>query len=132
MKIRRKKRQSLVIPMTSFGDIAFLLIIFFMVASVFMRESHIKVTPAKSPDVDKAKVRISVVMDSEGKVWVDGEQCPVDSLESVVAAMLQDRSDKTVTLKIDKDRLQKEYGSVIKSIADAGSDVVLFGEKEGK
>jgi hypothetical protein len=41
-------------------------------------------------------------------------------------------SDKTVILKIDKERLQKEYGSVIKSIADAGSDVVLFGEKEGK
>ncbi len=130
MKLARRKRKDFLIPMTSFGDIAFLLIIFFMVASVFMKEAHIKVTQAASPDVDKAKGHVSVVMDTEGEVWLQGHSCPLSSLESAVAAIIQDKSDKSVTVKIDRDLAQEKFGQVLAALAEAGADIVMLGERE--
>ena len=39
------------IPIASMGDIAFLLIIFFMLTSNFIQEAHIRLTPASAADV---------------------------------------------------------------------------------
>ena len=130
MKLARKKRKASLVPMTSFGDIAFLLIIFFMVASVFMKEAHIKVQQADSPDVDKAKGQISVVMDTEGDVWLEGHSCPIEALESAMGAMLDDRSDKIVLVKIDRDLKQEEFGKILAALAEAGADIVMLGERE--
>ena len=130
MRLVRRKKRAFLIPMTSFGDIAFLLIIFFMVASVFMKEAHIKVQQAASPDVDKAKGQISVVMDTEGQVWLEGHSCPIEALESAVGAMLDDRADKSVMVKIDRDLPQKDFGTVLAALAEAGADIVMLGEKE--
>ena len=52
MERRRKNRLSVMVPTSSMGDIAFLLIIFFMLTSKFMKESHIEY---KSPDSPEAR-----------------------------------------------------------------------------
>lgn len=130
MRLPRKKRKDFLVPMTSFGDIAFLLIIFFMVASVFMKEAHIKVKEAASPDIDKAKGQVSVVMDTEGELWLEGHSCPPNALESAVAAIIQDQTDKRVTVKIDRDLPQEEFGPVLAALAEAGADIVMLGERE--
>ncbi|MCD6382704.1 MAG: biopolymer transporter ExbD, partial [Candidatus Hydrothermae bacterium] len=44
MKIRQKKEMKVVIPTASTSDIAFLLIIFFMLTTVFRKELGLKVT----------------------------------------------------------------------------------------
>lgn len=133
MKIKRPVRRMPFVPTASFGDIAFLLIIFFMVASVFMKESSIKIKPAESPDIDKVKsVPISVIMDAEGLIWVQGEQCHKDALEPAVSGLLHNKMDKQVLVKIDRTRKQKEFGQVLMALSQAGADIVLVGEKRGK
>ena len=131
MKLKRRRRKAFLVPMTSFGDIAFLLIIFFMVASVFMKEAHIKVKEAASPDVDRAETTVSIVLDEAGGVWLQGHACPPDALESAVEALLQDKNDKRVAVKIDRDQLQEDFGPVLAALAGAGADIVMLGEKEG-
>ncbi len=132
MKRIRRSRKKALVPLTSFGDIAFLLIIFFMVASVFMREQHIKVTEARSPDIERVEMAVSVVIDGEGNVWLDGKSCPKPALESQLAIVLEAKGDKRVMLKVDKDLRQKDFGDVIASLADAGAEILLLGEKERK
>lgn len=133
MKIRRAKRRAPYVPTASFGDIAFLLIIFFMVASVFMREAHIKSTPAAAPDIEKVEEgSVSVVLDTEGVIWVQGEKCAPDALEPAVSALLQDVKDKKVIVKIDKAQVQENFGVVLKALSGAGADIVLIGEKREK
>jgi len=132
MKIRRPVRRVPFVPVASFGDIAFLLIIFFMVASVFMREANLKVTPAESSDIDKVKHEsISVVMDEAGALWLQGEACQPDALEPALAYLLKDRTEKKVFLKIDRKREQREFGPVLMAMAEAGAEVVLIGDKRG-
>ena len=50
--IRRKKRMSLIVPTSSMGDIAFLLIIFFMLASTFMKSGNAQVENASSSAIE--------------------------------------------------------------------------------
>jgi biopolymer transport protein ExbD len=133
VKLERKKAQAPYVPTASFGDIAFLLIIFFMVASVFMKEAHIEAKDARSPDVDKIEApNISVVLDTKGELWLQGEKCTFDALEPSVAALLGDRADRTVAVRIDKDQLQKDYGRVLLGLSGAGADIVMLGQKEAR
>jgi len=131
MKVKRKKRRLPFVPMTSFGDIAFLLIIFFMVASVFMRESHIDVREAGAPELDKMpEAMVSVVVDKNGDVWLQGQPCPISVLENAVEALLGQGRENKVLLKIDKDQVQEDFGDVLMALSDAGADILLLGRKE--
>ncbi len=133
MKVKRPVRRVPFVPVASFGDIAFLLIIFFMVASVFMREANIKITPAASADIDKVETQpISVVVDESGVIWVQGEQCQRDALEPAIAFLLKDKSSKKAFLKIDHKRKQRDFGPVLMAMGKAGAEIVLVGEKKGK
>ena len=133
MKLRRKKRKIPVVPVTSFGDIAFLLIIFFMIASVFMTEGHIKVKLARSSDIEKEKsVSVSLVLDKNGKLWLQGQQCHKEMVESYVKSLLENSEEKEVMLKIDRDQVQRDFGGILMALGDAGADIILLGEKEGK
>jgi biopolymer transport protein ExbD len=133
MKIARPRRRMVIVPTASFGDIAFLLIIFFMVASVFMKESNIKVKPADSPDIDKVKnLPVSIIMDSDGKIWLQGDEYAKDALESEVTALLRDKTDKQVMLKVDRKLQQKDFGVVLKALSNAGAEITLVGEKKGR
>ena len=53
MAIRRRKKPSLVLPLSSMGDIAFLLIIFFMLASNFMKTNKVELEKPASPDLEQ-------------------------------------------------------------------------------
>ncbi len=130
MKLRRRSRKKALVPLTSFGDIAFLLIIFFMVASIFMREQHINITEAASPDIDLVELAISVVVDEEGEIWLEGQNIPKPALESQLSLMLEGQVDNRVMLKIDRNLRQRDFGDVIGILADAGAEILLLGEKE--
>ena len=66
-KSRKKERKPIPVPLTSMGDIAFLLIIFFMLASDFIKEPNLKVEPPRSEHVKKTEVAVvtRVAMDAE-------------------------------------------------------------------
>jgi len=131
MSVRRKKRMPAKVPTTSMADIAFLLIIFFMVTSNFVKEGHIELTQPRSPDIDAMKeAHISVTLDKNGDLWLQGKPCPVAVLEEGVKALLLEQSDKTVMLKIDKDTRQESYGPVFLALSRAGAELALIGEKE--
>jgi biopolymer transport protein ExbD len=132
MKIRRPRRRQPLVPLTSFGDIAFQLIIFFVLASVFMKESHIRSRPPPSPDIDLLEpALVSVVLDEDGRLWVQGEECAFDALEPVVSSLLGERKDRRVYLKMDRARPYREFSRVLAALAQSEAELVLIGEKAG-
>jgi biopolymer transport protein ExbD len=119
------------IPLASMGDIAFLLIIFFMLTSNFIKEAHIKVTPPASPDIEVLKEsRVSLSMDEEGNVWLQGQPCPQALIESATETLLENQEDKVVVLKIDKGLTQEQFGPVLMALSKAGAEIALVGTKE--
>ncbi len=133
MKYERKPEPKIDIPIVNIGDIAFLLIIFFIMTSTFMRESYIKLTIPKSPDIRKMKeAPVGVVLDSKGLLWLQGTSCSLANLEPGVNALLMDKKEKIVTLKIDKALSQREYGPVLMALSKAGAEVALIGTQTGQ
>ncbi len=131
MSIRRRKRLKPTVPTTSFGDIAFLLIIFFVVTSTFIKEGHIELTQPRSPDIDAMKeTQISVTLDRNGDLWLQGSPCQPEVLEEAVKTLIAQHGEKTVMLKIDKDIRQDKYGPVFLALSRAGAELALVGQKE--
>jgi biopolymer transport protein ExbD len=132
MKLDRKKnRIPILIPMASMGDIAFLLIIFFLLTSNFIKEGHVKIEQAKAPDIETLEeTSVSVSVDEAGEVWLQGTPCPMNILSSGVETLLANQDDKVVMLKIDRNVPQEKFGEVFLELSKAGAELALIGQEE--
>jgi len=132
MKLERKKnRIPILIPMASMGDIAFLLIIFFLLTSNFIKEGHVKIEQAASPDIEQLEESsLSVTVDTEGLIWLQGTPCPLDALKLGTEALLEDMPSKVVMLKIDKNVTQEIFGAVLLELSKAGAELAMVGMEE--
>ncbi len=129
--IRRKKRPSLIVPTSSMGDIAFLLIIFFMLASTFMKSANITAEHASSENIEQQdSALVSITVDADGKIWYQGQECSSMELESLMAEYAQDHTNKPVHVLVDKNQPRKVYMPVIQAISASGAKMVLTGDPE--
>ena len=131
MKIKRHRRKlAIMVPVASMGDIAFLLIIFFMLASNFVREAHVRFDPAQSPDIEQLeRSQVSVTIDEEGEIWLQGEPCPLELLESGVRALIADAASKSVMLTVHRELTHDNFGDVFLRLSEAGAEIALIGTK---
>ncbi|MFT5129243.1 MAG: biopolymer transport protein ExbD, partial [Rhodothermales bacterium] len=67
--------------LATMGDIALLLIIFFMLEANFIKEAHVQVELPTSPDIDEIEdSQVSVVMDADALVYVQGQEVDFEVL----------------------------------------------------
>ena len=131
---QRKKRRSVTVPVASMGDIAFLLIIFFLVCSETSKDrSDLEVTPPVSEHVrkNKAPVAARVTIDKTGTIYFDGDR--VDNAKDVEWGV---RSLLTRTVSDDQRHVQfncdatlpkESFEPVLQAIAAAGGIIEAVG-----
>ena len=133
---RKKKRRTVSVPIASMGDIAFLLIIFFLVCSEVAKDkANLQVTLPNSEHVQKIKASVAarVAIDAEGEIYFDGAR--VDSAKDVewgVRAMLANTvadDQRHVQFKCDAALPKETFEPVLKAIAEAGGIIEAVGEK---
>ncbi len=134
MKLHRRRKKAISVPTTSMGDIAFLLIIFFMVCSNFVKESGIKVAPPLADDIDSVKnAPLSVVIDENNEIHVNGK--PVSSgmaVEAIVESAVEGKTtddERMVLFKCDRSVAKTVFEPVLEAITRAGGMLVAVGEK---
>lgn len=132
---RKKRRKPIPVPIASMGDIAFLLIIFFLVCSEVAKEkSNLQVELPLSQHVEKVKAQVvaRVAVDETGVIYFDGEQ--VDSAKDVewgVRALLTSTvsdEQRHVQFKCDSALPKEIFEPVIQAIAAAGGIIEAVGE----
>jgi len=127
LKIQRAQRLNATIPLCSTADIAFLLLIFFIVLSKNANESSLEWLPAESPQllVDADNSVVTVIIDKKYDVFVNGHEVAPSMVKSVVQSYLGDRAPglRKVLLKIDKDVPERVFGKVLLDIGEAGGDI---------
>jgi biopolymer transport protein ExbD len=135
VKLRSKRKGSVAVPTASMGDIAFLMIIFFMVCSDFVRESQIEYkSPTSQYLAPVEKGGLSVAVDREGKIYMDGK--PVigtDALKSRLEERLRgkdpkDAQGRSVLFKCDMRLSRDSFQPVMEAIVGAGGIVVAVGD----
>lgn len=137
MKLHRRRKMEISVPTTSMGDIAFLLIIFFMVCSNFVKESGIKMAPPLSDDIDAIEhAPLSVVIDENNGIHVNGS--PVASemaVEAIVESAVEGKTtdeERMVLFRCDRSVAKTVFEPVIEAITRACGMLVAVGEKRAK
>jgi biopolymer transport protein ExbD len=129
--MKQQKMAHIMTSMVSLGDIAFLLITFFILSTNFVKESQIKLDPASAPAIPRLKETVlSVQVDKSGQIFLRGKPCSVLELESTAQLLVQDLEEKVVTLTVDRDAQQEVYGPVILALSRAGLEIALAGQEE--
>ena len=125
----KRRKLPIMVPIASFGDIAFLLIIFFMLASNFVKEAHIELERVQAGNIEEVEpAPVSVTMDVDGVCYLQGAVQPVGSLESAVSMLIEGAEDKRVAMTIDKNLTYKQYGEVQMALVRAGATIIAIGD----
>lgn len=133
--MRRRRRKVLVEPPAhATGDIAFNLIVFFLVCASVQPDSGRPQTLPSSEIVeeDKQTENIEVAI-SRAAVIVNGDVTPRDQLQSRLKPLLAGKrtpEDKVVVVKSDPDTPYTQWIFVTSAIDDAGGTVTLKLEEE--
>jgi biopolymer transport protein ExbD len=131
---RKKKRRKVQVPIASMGDIAFLLIIFFMLLSEFSKDKDLPIELPQSDQVKKTEVVVAarVAMAADGEIYFDGDR--VDSAKDVewgVRALLSKTvadEQRHVQFKCDASLSKETFEPVLKAIAEGGGIIEAVGE----
>ena len=117
------------VSVVAMGDIAFLLIIFFILAGNFMKD-NMKFTPPMSMDVETHEpAQVTVVIDESREVWLQGVSVDVKQLADGVIQVIGDHRDTPVHVKIHKDAEWKDFRSVFEALSEAGVKIMLAGDR---
>jgi biopolymer transport protein ExbD len=113
MRFRRESEENFALDMTPLIDVVFLLLIFFMVSTVFVdfkRQMEISLPSSKSAVLDEVPKPIELEVTVDKQVFLNGEKVRLRDLESVLAKI--DVSKKSAAIiRADKNL---PYGDVIK------------------
>ena len=126
MKISRKKLQAHV-PSMAMGDIAFNLLIFFVILARAQDDSHLHWEPAEAIEVQNSGAsKVSLVIDSKNKYYINGQELGVVQLSPTITSLLGDApaGERTVLLKVHKDTAAMFFEPAIEAISEAGGDMV--------
>ncbi len=132
MKIQRKAT-SAEVPSMAMGDIAFNLLIFFVILARAQDDSHLKWKPAVTPELEHAgHPKASIVVDVKNRLFLNGRQIGIASLSKRVEELLgtAPAGERTVLLKIDSDATASKFEPIIEAVSEAGGEVVHVLEKE--
>ncbi len=102
-RFRRKAKVGSVIPTASMADISFLLLVFFMVSTVFVRYRGI---PVNLPEAEKIEMRRHIAhvwIDKNGSIMIDDQVLALDQVATVLHARVLDDRRLIVSIKADGD-----------------------------
>ena len=103
----RKSKASSEVPSSSLADIAFLLLIFFMVTTVFQadRDRPIEWPEAEAAEKidEKQKNILMIWMEQDGTVFMNDQPYPIEDVHTVVAPLYA-ASERALVISIRGDR----------------------------
>jgi len=138
MKIKRRVEMAANIPTASMSDIAFLLILFFMVTSTFRKGGGLKIilpTARTTERLGKQKDLAYLWINREGKMAVDDNVVPDPSRLALIFKTKM--ADNPALITIIKADASVKYGSIddaMEALKTAGALRVVFAtqpEEEG-
>jgi biopolymer transport protein ExbD len=117
------------------GDIAFLLIIFFILASI--PKGEVSLTHPETDDLSEIeRTGISVVMDEDGQCFFQNnpEPVPVEALTGLIKghfASPDQNENRRVVVEIDRNLPYEVFKDVYSAVSEAGGIVVARGIIKG-
>ncbi|HPR17048.1 MAG TPA: biopolymer transporter ExbD [Candidatus Cloacimonadota bacterium] len=130
-KINKAKRPVTAIPTASMSDIAFLLLLFFMVSTVFVREKGLKVRLPKAEAIQKIPRTHSatIYVSRNGSISIDDMIVPIPDVKYVMQKKLMEDFNVIACFRTDKDTSYGIMSDVMNQLREAGTLRVSFEAK---
>ncbi len=119
------------INVTPLMDIVFIMLIFFIVTSTFVKE------PGKEidrPDAVTTKERkfatILVAVDAENKIWIDKDEVPIEGVRLRIEQLKAENPKGTAVVQVDRKASSRQFVEVVNQIRNAGvTDIAVSTEE---
>ena len=113
------------------GDIAFLLIIFFMLASNFMKTANVEMEEPRSATLEQQEpAKQSVTMDRDGVIWFQGQQVGANEIADLLRPLVEADKDLAVHVSIHSGLAHKDFNPLIQAVSESGAKLILTGQRE--
>jgi biopolymer transport protein ExbD len=127
---KKKSKASSEIPSSSLADMAFLLLIFFMVSTTFRKEQPRDVTfpeaEATQKMEDARKDILHVFVERDGQVYINDQNYTMETVSNVVGPMYADNQKLLIVLRADVDAPYRYIDALTKELQEAGAVRVTF------
>ncbi len=129
MKLKERKRMPAYIPTSSMSDIAFLLIIFFMLTTVFRKELGLKVILPQAKRTErilKSRSVANVYIDKDGRISVDDKLLSPERVRFAFALKLSENPGLIAQVKADRGVRYGAVSDVLDALREAEAFKVVF------
>jgi len=129
--LNRKSKASSEIPSSSLADIAFLLLIFFMVTTVFQNDKDRDINWAEAEATEKIDEKVknilNIWMHRDGSIWINDAPVEMEEVRGIVAPLYaQSERHLVISIRGDRDTPYSYMDQVQKELVAAGVVRVVF------
>lgn len=132
MRYRNNKEEEAAVDISPLIDMVFILLIFFMVTTTFVKDMKLDLERPSAASASSASTKsIRVFIDQYGEIYVDNQPVRIYSLQSKLRDMLRSSTEKSVLVVTDETVAAKLVLEVVDQTRLAGAtDVGVATEQE--
>lgn len=127
----RQEEEDAAIDMTPMLDIVFIMLIFFIVTTVFVKQAGIDVNKPEGETAGKFKnANIFIAITEDGNVWLDRSEISLEAVKANLEKLLLEQPTDAVFIQAD---MKAKHGVVIEvmdQVKAAGIDKVAIAVRE--
>ena len=129
---RQHKQEEAQIDLTSMLDIVFIMLIFFIVTSSFVREAGVEVNrPQASNVVSQKEAGIFVAITSANDIYIDKRVVDAERVQATLEHLLLDKPDASLVIQADEHAYSGTVVKVMDAAKGAGvKNIALAAEKK--
>lgn len=127
MSLGKRERETSegTVDMTAMTDLIFVLLLFFVVSTTFVKDMKIDIDrPGAATQVLAAGKAVRVYIDKQGEVYMEGEPVRVWTLQSRIRDLLRGATSKSVLVVTDEQVPSGRLVEVVDQARMAGADDV--------
>lgn len=120
------------LDMTPMLDIVFIMLIFFIVTTSFVKESGVAVsTPQAQTASRQENANIFIAVTAEGEVWIDRRPVDPRAVRAVVARLHADNPEGSVIIQADEASSTRMLVDVMDQVRLAGVEGIAIAADKG-
>lgn len=126
-----KAKEDATVDLTSMLDIVFIMLIFFIVTSSFVKESGVEVNRPQAAHASSQKdAGIFIAITASNDVYIDKRRVDVERVQAVLVTVLLDKPDASLVIQADKHSYNGTVVEVMDAAKGAGVDKIALATED--
>ncbi|MFT5083645.1 MAG: biopolymer transport protein ExbD [Lentisphaeria bacterium] len=120
MSKRAEEDEAGAIDLTPMLDVVFIMLIFFIVTSSFIKEPGVDINRPDATTAELARTPILVAVTADNKVWINKEEVDIRQVKTQLQVLLSETPKGKVVIQADKESNIKTLTEVAQAAREVG------------